>query len=96
MTELEHRLDVAVCPGCGCVYSRADLARHLRARRYFACPACRYEYNNPGSPRPLTIGEMAAGKTEGLSDGVNVPALVCAVLQIVGGEPAASLPTVEE
>jgi len=85
MTELESRLDVAVCPGCASVYSRADLAGHLRAMRYFACPACRYEYNNPASPRPLTIGEMVAGKTEGLSDGVDVPALVCAVLQIVAG-----------
>jgi hypothetical protein len=52
--------DHAICPGCGQIYTREDLAHLLKTKGYYRC-TCDYEHGEKPF-RPLTIREIQNGQ----------------------------------
>jgi hypothetical protein len=53
-------LDRAICPGCGLIFTRTELAQLLSTGPYL-CPSCDYKHVDKPH-RPLTIREITEGR----------------------------------
>lgn len=79
------RLNVALCYGCGQVYTRTEIAKAIWPIRTNCRCTCGYEYTEKPY-RPLTLWEIITrDKDSGLGDGVNPAALLRAMYEVLYG-----------